>query len=418
MKNEKQALVPRLRFPEFRDVGRWGFRKLENVCEVNPSNSTLPESFVYIDLESVEAGQLIKKKKILREGAPSRAQRILKNGDVIFQIVRPYQKNNLFCEFGNDEKYVASTGYAQLRAFDSEGFLYQVVHTDDFVARVLSKCTGSNYPAINSSDLAKVRLAIPAPDEQEKIADCLSSLDALIAAQADKIDALKTHKKGLMQQLFPREGETVPRLRFPEFRDAGEWAQKSLTKLFDFRDGFAFKSTDFVDSCSENVIQVVRISDINNQNKNEQKVYVRKSLIDSQGLERYLVNNGDLLLSLTGAAGFNFFFWNGGLSVINQRTCKIVPKSETYYPLLRIMEPMLYERLNTRGEGQNNNLSKEFLASTDMLVPTPNEQHKIADCLSSLDALIAADSDKLDALKAHKKGLMQQLFPIVEGVVS
>jgi len=110
MKNEKQALVPRLRFPEFREAGEWDFRELEDACEVNPSNSALPESFVYIDLESVESGQLIKKKKISQEGAPSRAQRILRSGDVIFQIVRPYQKNNLFCDFNDNEQYVASTG--------------------------------------------------------------------------------------------------------------------------------------------------------------------------------------------------------------------------------------------------------------------------------------------------------------------
>lgn len=195
--------VPRLRFPEFRDAGEWAFQELETVCELNPSNSTLPKSFVYIDLESVEAGQLVKKKRISREDAPSRAQRILRRGDVIFQIVRPYQMNNYFCDFNDDEKYVASTGYAQLRAFESEHYLYQAVHAHDFVASVLAKCTGSNYPAINSSDLAKIGLAIPGLKEQQKIADCLSSIDNLIAAHSDKLDALKAHKKGLMQQLFP-----------------------------------------------------------------------------------------------------------------------------------------------------------------------------------------------------------------------
>jgi len=199
----KGETVPRLRFPEFREAREWIAKSLKNACEVNPANSELPEMFVYIDLESVEAGELKTRKITNRDEAPSRAQRLLRYGDVIFQIVRPYQRNNLHFKIDEDIRYVASTGYAQLRANESEDFLFQAVHTDDFVERVIAKCSGSSYPAINSSDLADVSIAIPSKSEQQKIADCLSSLDDLITAQSHKIDALKTHKKGLMQQLFP-----------------------------------------------------------------------------------------------------------------------------------------------------------------------------------------------------------------------
>jgi type I restriction enzyme S subunit len=195
--------LPKLRFPEFRDAGKWEEKPLVKVCDVNPSNEGLPEIFIYIDLESVVAGKLIYNKKISREDAPSRAQRLLKNGDVIYQIVRPYQRNNFFCDFDDANHYVASTGYAQLRAFDVGKFLYQLIHTDTFVDKVIAKCTGSNYPAINSSDLAEINVSIPLYPEQQKIADCLSSLDDRITAETQKIDTLKTHKKGLMQQLFP-----------------------------------------------------------------------------------------------------------------------------------------------------------------------------------------------------------------------
>ncbi len=138
-----------------------GGKKLPAVCDINPSNGELPESFVYIDLESVVAGKLICKKKICREGAPSRAQRTLENSDVIYQMVRPYQRNNFFCEFDDQNSYVASTGYAQLRSVDAGKFLYQLIHTDAFVDKVMAKCTGSNYPAINSSDLAEIDVATP-----------------------------------------------------------------------------------------------------------------------------------------------------------------------------------------------------------------------------------------------------------------
>ena len=199
----KPALVPKLRFSEFRDAEEWDAKKLFEACYVNPSNEGLPETFVYIDLESVVAGKLISKTKISRENAPSRAQRQLKNGDVIYQIVRPYQRNNFFCNFDDNNHYVASTGYAQLRSFGESKFLYQLVHTDDFVNKVIAKSTGSNYPAIKSSDLAEIGIVIPQLPEQQKIADCLSSLDERITAEAQKLDMLKAHKKGLMQQLFP-----------------------------------------------------------------------------------------------------------------------------------------------------------------------------------------------------------------------
>ena len=201
------GLTPKLRFPEFRDAGEWESKKLFEVCNINPTSTELPESFVYIDLESVVAGKLLVKKKVCKIDAPSRAQRLLQRGDIIYQIVRPYQRNNFFFDIEDTNNYVASTGFAQLRSYSSSRYLYQVIHADVFVNKVIAKCTGSSYPAINSSDLAEIILSIPHHLEQQKIADCLSSLDDLITAQAQKLEALKTHKKGLMQQLFPDMGE-------------------------------------------------------------------------------------------------------------------------------------------------------------------------------------------------------------------
>ncbi|MCY4199477.1 MAG: restriction endonuclease subunit S [Gammaproteobacteria bacterium] len=195
--------VPQLRFPEFRDAGAWGEKRLDQVCKVNPKTESLPDKFVYIDLESVEAGNLLQKNFVSRSAAPSRAQRLLKNGDIIFQLVRPYQKNNYLFNEVDCPSYVASTGYAQLRANQSSTYLYQYVHAESFVEKVLSKSEGSNYPAISSGELSKILVWLPEPHEQQKIASCLSSLDKLIAVKSRKLDALGTHKKGLMQQLFP-----------------------------------------------------------------------------------------------------------------------------------------------------------------------------------------------------------------------
>ena len=195
--------VPQLRFPQFRDGPRWDLLTLSSASDVNPSNAGLPELFIYIDLESVKSSMLIERKEITREAAPSRAQRLLSRKDIIYQTVRPYQRNNFLFDRNDGYKYVASTGYAQLRAHECPEFLYQLLHTDTFVNSVLARCTGSNYPAINPSDLATIRVTLPRKPEQKKIADCLGSLDDLIAAEDRKLYALRQHKRGLMQQLFP-----------------------------------------------------------------------------------------------------------------------------------------------------------------------------------------------------------------------
>jgi len=197
--------TPRLRFPEFRDAGPWEVKRLGDVCEVNPASPDLPDDFIYIDLESVESGMLLRKNRVKRDNAPIRAQRLLNQGDILYQTVRPYQRNNLLFTIDDGEEYVASTGYAQLRAYESGRFLFQLLHTDAFVYQVLARCTGTNYPAINSSDLEIISVPFPSLCEQQKIADCLSSLDELIELQAKQLEALQTHKKGLMQQLFPQE---------------------------------------------------------------------------------------------------------------------------------------------------------------------------------------------------------------------
>lgn len=292
--NKENKLVPQLRFPEFVNEEEWEEKELEDVCEVNPKISKLPEKFVYIDLESVENGTLLQRKIIKKDSAPSRAQRLLKNDDVIFQMVRPYQKNNYYFIKRDNYEYVASTGYAQLRAFESSRYLYQFIHTDKFVANVLEKCTGSNYPAINSSDLSKLKVQIPKPTEQQKIASCLSSLDELIAAESQKLEALKEHKKGLMQNLFPQEGETVPKLRFKEFVNDGDWEESSLKNVFSIFQGFAFSSQDSVPKG----IRWLKIADVGFQlMKNDTPAYLPYEY--KEQFQKFLVKKGDYVIALT-----------------------------------------------------------------------------------------------------------------------
>jgi type I restriction enzyme S subunit len=179
----------------------WSEKKLGDVCQINPKANKLPDEFIYIDLESVKNGKLLKLNHLFNEDAPSRAQRLLNKQDILFQMVRPYQKNNYYFNLVGD--YVASTGYAQIRAKESSEFLYHLLHTNKFVNDVLTRCTGTSYPAINSSDLSSIRIKIPSSlKEQTKIANFLSSIDKKIAQVSKQLEQKKVFKKGLLQQMF------------------------------------------------------------------------------------------------------------------------------------------------------------------------------------------------------------------------
>ncbi len=407
----KPALVPKLRFPEFREAEGWTERPLKAVAQMNPANDGLPESFIYIDLESVEAGKLKTKNRISRKGAPSRAQRLVDHGDIIFQVVRPYQRNNLLCEFEDDEDYVASTGYAQLRAKGSNHFLYQSIHTDSFVGRVMAKCTGSNYPAINSSDLAEIHLPLPPTlPEQQKIAECLSSVDEVIAAQARKLDALKTHKKGLMQQLFPREGETQPRLRFPEFQNAGAWEQRKLADFITERDQYPEEpvplySLTIEDGVTPKTERYERSFLVTNEQDAYKLVLPNDFAFNPMNLRFGAIGRHRGTERVAVSKYYNIFSCDDSVDSV---FCEIYFKSDemvAFYDQMAIGSLIEKRRVHFAA----------FLQFT-IRFPRLDEQHRIATCLSSLDALIDAETQKHAALQRHKRGLMQQLFPPPEEV--
>lgn len=157
----------------------WEQRKLGELCELNPT-AVLPDSFEYVDLESVAGTDMISHRREEKLTAPSRAQRLASFGDIFYQTVRPYQKNNYFYELP-DEDYVFSTGYAQLRPLCDGRFLFSSLQRDQFVSCVLEHCTGTSYPAINANDLAALFLAVPIDaEEQRLVGSILKPIDSLI----------------------------------------------------------------------------------------------------------------------------------------------------------------------------------------------------------------------------------------------
>ena len=202
--NDNKVLnVPHLRFPEF--SGEWEMVSLQDIATINPKSDPLQNTFIYIDLEAVEKGELRKIQEIMREEAPSRAQRVIDNNDILFQCVRPYQKNNYIHRILNtsNQQWVASTGYAQIRTTELPNYIYHLLNTDEFNRKVMVRCTGSSYPAINSEDLATIHLYYtPDKKEQLKISRLLDLLDKRIATQNKIIEDLKKLKSAIIDQLY------------------------------------------------------------------------------------------------------------------------------------------------------------------------------------------------------------------------
>lgn len=190
---------PELRFPGFTDA--WEQRKLSEVVTINPKTE-LPDEFKYVDLESVVGTNLLGFQVIKKENAPSRAQRLASYGDVFYQTVRPYQRNNYLFE-NVDKDMVFSTGYAQLRSKLDSYFLLTLVQNDNFVKVVLDNCTGTSYPAINGSELGKITVYIPSNEvEANQIGKVFRGIDKSITLHQRKLDHLQLQKKALLQQMF------------------------------------------------------------------------------------------------------------------------------------------------------------------------------------------------------------------------
>ena len=259
---------------------------------------------------------------------------------------------------------------------------------------------------ISSSRLGGIDITFPGNKvEQQKIADCLTSLDEVIAAQGRKVEALKTHKRGLMQQLFPREGETRPRLRFPEFRNAPEWEQKTGGVLFENRkaegeEGLPIYSVTVSDGMIPRASFDRDFYDIEDPAKNKKAC------------------KGDIAYNM-------MRMWQGAQGVAVE-DCMVSPAYVVLSPLEGVCSsffaylfklPQSLELLTAYSRGLTKDRLRLYFddfARMPLCAPGHEEQQRIADCLSSLDTQIAAESNQLLALKTHKQGLMQQLFPAPE----
>jgi type I restriction enzyme S subunit len=396
-----KVCIPKLRFSGF--DGEWENSVLNKFASLNPKNLSLPESFVYIDLESVTDGHLIKENVISRNDAPSRAQRVLKPKDILYQTVRPYQKNNLyFIKVGD---YVASTGYAQIRTKNDAQFLFQFLHTEKFVANVMLRCTGTSYPAINSTDLSSIEISFPSLPEQQKIASFLSSVDEKIQQLSRKKELLEQYKKGVMQQLFSRK------LRFKDKNgeEYPDWEEKKLGEI----------AKRVVRKNKENNLNVLTISA--QLGLVSQLEYFNKSVSAKNVTNYYLLERNEFAYNKSYSNGYPMGaikrlkkYDKGVVSTLYICFCfnTIVSLDfmEQYFEFgLHNKEIEKVAQEGARNHGLLNIGVNDFL-NIELIIPSLPEQQKIANFLSGIDAKIEKTHQEINNMQGFKKGLFQQMF--------
>jgi len=398
----KPNLTPKLRFPEFRDKPGWNDGATSDIAvvlqgygfpekhqgrrtgelpfyKVSDISRTLDLGSHYID----EAAHYIDQQTLKELKAKT-----IPEGTTIFAKIGEALRLNK--RVITTKPCVIDNNTAGVKAIEGKAtdlFLYYL-----WLTVSLEDHAGGVVPAVNKSAIESIPVLYPSSPEQQKIASCLSTLDELIGAENQKLDALQSHKKGLMQQIFPREGETLPRLRFPEFQNAPEWEDKTLSDACRMQAGKFVAASDIKEQPADGLFPCYG----GNGLRGYTQTYTHEGRYPLIGRQGALCGNVKL-------GGGKFHATEHALVATAQQG---VDESWLYY----VLDFLNLNRFAT-GQAQPG-LSVDVLEKIPVAIPKEkNEQERIATCLSSLDDLITAQGDKVEALKTHKKGLMQGLFP-------
>lgn len=413
--NKKKEIVPKLRFPEFGTLEGWKKYKLKELAD-RMTQKVGNNKLVTLSI-SAGTGFVSQAEKFSRDisGKQYCNYIYLKKGEFSYNKgnsktfpqgciyeLKEYEEAavpNAFISFKFKENLVPSfyRGY-----FDSN------FHGKQLVRFITSGARSDGLLNISPTDFFSIVLPTPVKkEEQQKIADCLSSIDDLIDAESRKLKVLEKYKKGLMQKLFPAEGKTLPEWRFPEFRGCGEWKYEEIGNIGEVITGKTPSTSDA--ALWDGDIQFVTPTDIteNKYQHHTQRTVVKtpkmKVLPKHTIMFTCIASIGKMALSLYPC-------------ITNQQINSIVPKScynneFIYYSLLR-------KTFLIKAGFANSTLpiinKTDFSKIQVPVILDKKEQQKIAECLSEVDTMIEEQSNKVEQLKKHKKGLMQGLFPSLE----
>lgn len=420
--DKPSPLVPKLRFPEFIERGPWVAKPLDDLCD--RLSETVGDTQLTPVSISAGKGFVPQAEKFGRDisGAQYSNYIWLRRGD--FAYNRGNSKRfpqGCVYQLTEFDEAAASNAFHCFRLHDHFepafvlGFFQDNGHGRQLIRHITSGARSNGLLNISADTFFGISIPVPpTATEQQKVADCLDSLDDLIAAESRKLEALRQHKQGLMQQLFPQAGETRPRLRFPEFHSAGEWKEEELDTLAKRGTGHTpnkgraeyynggIKWVSLADSkrldnglISETAIEI-----------SEEGIKNSSAVVHPTGsvvLSRDAGVGKSAIISCPMAVSQHFIVW----------TCEPNALSNWFlYHQFQLLKP-LFEQIATGSTIKTIGLPF-FNALRITVPPRLAEQERIADCLCSLNARLAAQVQKLESLEQHKQGLLQQLFPSLE----
>lgn len=403
--SKKKEIVPKFRFPEFQRDGIdfvHGNKLFKSITNKN-HNSDLPILAITQDQGAVPRDQIEYNVTVTDKSLSN--YKVVEVGDFIISL-RSFQGGIEYSRF----KGICSPAYIILRKRGeniSELYYKYFFKTWRYIQSLNRNLEGiRDGKMISYSQFSSVKVPYPRSfKEQQKIADCLSSIDELIDAENRKLKALEKYKKGLMQKLFPAEGKTLPEWRFPEFQGCGEWKSKSMGKACKMFSGGTPDTSkkEFYGG----TIPFIRSAEIN---KSSTELFLTEEGFKNSSAK--MVKKGDILIALYGA--------NSGevaLSkidgAINQAILCLRHETNNAF-VYHYFTHMKNRIISKYIQGCQGNLSGQIIKSVNLYFPKTEEQQKVADCLSEIDTMITAQSNRLEQLKTHKKGLMQGLFPSLE----
>lgn len=405
--SKKKEIVPKFRFPEFQRDGIdfvHGNKLFKSITNKN-HNSDLPILAITQDQGAVPRDQIEYNVTVTDKTLSN--YKVVEVGDFIISL-RSFQGGIEYSRF----KGICSPAYIILRKREeniSELYYKYFFKTWRYIQSLNRNLEGiRDGKMISYSQFSSVKVPYPRSfKEQQKIADCLSSIDELIDAENRKLKALEKYKKGLMQKLFPAEGKTLPEWRFPEFQGCGEWKFKSIGKACKMFSGGTPDTSkkEFYGG----TIPFIRSAEIN---KSSTELFITEEGFKNSSAK--MVKKGDILIALYGANSGEVALSKIDGAINQAILCLRHETNNVFvYHYFTHMKNWIISKYIQGGQG---NLSGQIIKSVNLYFPKAEEQQKIADFLSEIDTMITGQSNKVEQLKAHKKGLMQGLFPSFEEV--
>ncbi|MBK9247180.1 MAG: restriction endonuclease subunit S [Ignavibacteria bacterium] len=425
--SKDKKIIPQLRFPEFVNEGEWVNDILFNLAFNGFSNGVFNDpnkvgsGYRLINVINMYTESTIKDNdlSLLELSSSEFEKNKVEHGDIFFTrsslVTEGIAKSNIYLGMSDDITYDGHLiRMRPKKELIDPVYLHYLLKTSHVRSQMISRGKTATMTTIGQSDIASVKVSYSSnPKEQQKIASCFTSLDEVIAAQSQKLELLKDHKKGLMQNLFPQEGEKVPKYRFKEFINDGEWVVKPLDdicKLVRGPFGGALKKEIFV----KDGYAVYEQSHAIYSDFSSFRYFIDEEKFKE--LKRFSVKVGDLIMSCSGTMGkFAVIPESYKVGVINQALLKLTIKmgyDKQFVKMTLEAENNQNKLLSQSAGGAIKNVVEvSQIKEIKLSIPDLNEQKKIASCLTSLEDLITAQTDKVEELKLHKKGLMQGLFP-------